>query len=655
MKFPTFTQWKQFFKILTRKEKIILLALTVSVIGSFSVLTSHFYLNNTKVVPDEKGIFVEGEIGSPRFLNPVYSESFDVDRDMVELLYSGLMKYDENGRVVPDLASDYKVSDDGKTYEFFLRDNLYWSDGQKLTADDVIYTIKIMSDPAYKSPLRARWLGVETEKISDTSLRIRLKSPYASFLETCTAKIIPQHIWQNISADNFALSPFNLEPVGSGLYQLKAVNKAKDGQIASIDLARNPRYYAKKPYIEQFTFMFFDDYESLSTAFKRGVVKGISPSTNGAAALGSQFKGADSYVFSFPRYFAAFFDANNAKTLNDAAVRQALNYATDKSEILQKDLNGEGVIVDSPILPALFNYQPPKTAYSFDLNKAQDLLEKADYRKNESGMRVKVVVKTPAFLFGKDLKKGSSADPDVKELQKCLQKEVAPELEVSGYFGPQTQAAVSSFQEKYRSEILTPSGADKPNGEALKSTRAKLNAVCFPSGDENTPLKFTISTVDQPALMSVAETLKQQWERLGIAIEVKSYDISTLERDVIKPRNYEILLFGEVLGAIPDPYPFWHSTQVIDPGLNLSLYSNSDCDKLLKEARETRDEKTREQILEAVQDQIVKDAPAVFLYNQNYYYLTSGVKGITAGLVVDPSKRFAGAENWYLKETRIWK
>lgn len=656
MKLPSFPQWKQLFKTFTIKEKISLLFLTVAVIGSISVLVSDYYYKNTRLVPEAKGQYAEGEIGSPRFLNPIYSESYDVDRDITELLFSGLTKYDENGKVVLDLARDYKISEDGKTYEFYLKENLFWSDGQRLTAEDIAYTIRIISDPAYKSPLRARWLGVEVEKISEKNIRFKLKNPYASFLETCTVKIIPLHIWQNVSADNFPLSQFNLQPVGSGPYQLARTNKTKDGKISSVDLSRNLRYYGQKPYIDELSFVFFDDYESLITAFKRGVIKGFAANSSAEKNINNSFIGINIYSFSFPRYFAAFFNPEKAKILNEQPVRQAFNYATDKKELLDKEMGGAGKIVESPMLPEFYGLNVPTTVYNYDPVKAAELFDKAGYKLDESGKRVKVVEKKPAFQFTKNMSTGSTLNPDIKELQQCLQKEVAPDLTISGNYGSKTKEAVAKFQEKYRADILDPSGISNPTGEVLKTTRAKLNEICFPTGEQHTPLKVVISTVDQPTMTKVAKTLAAQWEKAGIETEIQSFDISTLEREVIKPRNYEILLFGEVLGAIPDPYPFWHSSQKIDPGLNLSLYENKNCDKLLKEVRETLDDKTRKDKLELIQNMLNKDAPAVFLYNPDYFYLTSSeVKGIKAKMIIDPSKRFAGAENWYLKETRVWK
>jgi len=143
---------------------------------------------------------------------------------------------------------------------------------------------------------------------------------------------------------------------------------------------------------------------------------------------------------------------------------------------------------------------------------------------------------------------------------------------------------------------------------------------------------------------------------LGIAVEIHAYPASQLEKDFIKPRNYEILLFGEILEAIPDPYPFWHSSQIKDPGLNLAKYENTKADKLLEAARTTLDEETRAEKYEAFQDILIKESPAVFLYSPDYlYWIGKEIKGMNAEIIVDPSKRFANIENWYIKTHRSWK
>ncbi|MCX6723065.1 MAG: ABC transporter substrate-binding protein, partial [Candidatus Staskawiczbacteria bacterium] len=114
----------------------------------------------------------------------------DVDRTLIDLVYSGLMTYDKDGRIINDLIKSYQISDNGKTYTFQLKDNLYWQDGIPLTTNDIIYTIKTIQNSDYKSPLRANWLNVDAERISDKSFTLSLNSPYNSFLENCTIKII---------------------------------------------------------------------------------------------------------------------------------------------------------------------------------------------------------------------------------------------------------------------------------------------------------------------------------------------------------------------------------------------------------------------------------------------------------------------------------
>ena len=642
-------------RVLNRAEKIALLAFVLAALVSAWTLLNIAYLARTVLVPANKGSFTEGIIGTPRFLNPLYADSNDADRDIGQLLYSGLLAYDNNGKLTPDLVQSYTISDDGLTYEFILKDKLLWSDGQPLTSDDVLYTISAIQDPAYKSPLRGQWLGVQTEKITDTSFRLKLKNPSASFLENCTLNILPKHIWNNITADDFPLSPYNLNPVGSGPYVVKKTDRNKDGDIVSLELAPNSKYWGQKPHIQNFVFAFFGDSDSLLASFRRGIVKGFAQQLLPDPAAAS-IAGASTYSFSLPRYFALFFNSDNNKALDDIQVRQALNLATNKQEILGLALNGAGTQVDSPILPDFYHFSAPTVSYAYNVEQSQQLLDKAGYVLGADGTRAKSVNRKPAFQFTKNLASGSTLDPDVKELQKCLVTEVAPDLAVSGKFGSDTKDAVNKFQQKYHADILDPNGLTVPTGDVKQTTRDKLNAVCFPSGNQTIPLHFTLTTVDQPTLAKVAQIIKAQWQTIGVSVDVKTEDIDTLERDSIKPRNYEVLLFGEVLGSLPDPFPFWHSSQKADPGLNFSLYQNPDADKALSDARQNLDPAGRVSSLESFQNILLKDAPAVFLYDPAYVYVTSGeVKGIQGGTIADPSDRFNSVAQWYIDERRAWK
>ncbi|MDD2696880.1 MAG: ABC transporter substrate-binding protein [Candidatus Pacebacteria bacterium] len=655
-KWPTRSQWGQVFKVLTKKEKYFFFVFLLLAITSFIFLSVDLYLKNTEIRPAKGGTYTEGVVGSPRFINPVYSPAYDVDRDLTELIYSGLMKYDEEGKIIPDLVQEYNVLENGKVFEFYLKENLLWQDAEPLTADDVIFTIKTIENPSLKSPIRADWIGVKAEKISDLGVRFELKNPSAVFLENCTLKIIPKHIWEEISDQNFPLSIYNLKPIGSGPYKIKDLTQDKEGNIKSLELVNNGNYYGDQPNIPSVIFLFFNDEAELTSAFKNNQIQGFKLSSPEKYQILKRDDFID-YHLLIPRYFAVFFNPTKSKSLADAKVRIALNYGTDKEEIVNEVLLKQGKVVDSPILPNIFGFETPEKVYEFNQEKANQLLDEAGYVKKENGFREKTVNKEPAFQFKSNLQVGSQG-AEVQELQKCLAKdsEVYPDGEITGYFGSKTKEAVIKFQEKYKSEILTPSGLTSGTGSVLKSTRDKLNQLCAAPSAETLSLSFSLITVNQPNLKKVANLLKEQWKALGVNVEINTFEVSALEQEIIKPRNYEMLLFGEALEAVPDPFPFWHSSQVKDPGLNLSSYENKECDKLLEEERQTQDQEKRKTSLEKFQNLLIEDAPAVFLYSPDFLYLVSkDIKGIDAKIITDPSQRFSNIEGWYIKTKRAWK
>lgn len=626
---PSFGQWKQIFKILEKTERKIFLTLLVLALASAGFLVFDLYIKNTKVSPAFGGSYTEAIVGQPRFINPIYGETNDIDRALIGLIYSGILTYDKNGNLVADLVSDYQISSDGKTYSFQLKDNLYWQDGVALTVDDIVYTIKTIQNSDYKSPERASWLDVEIQKISDKSFTLSLRAPYNSFLETCTVKIIPEHIWKNISPENFALSAYNLQPVGSGPYMFADIEQTNTGFIKSIALKANLKYYGKVPYIPDLSFKFSDTEQKNDGKFNM-------------------------YSFALPRYFAVFFNTQKARIFSDSNISKALSYSVNKQELaenIKTNINTKVSVVDSPILPEYFGFSPPTASYEFSLEKATTLLDKSGYKDSGNGQRTKPNAKKPAFQFQSYLKIGSKGN-EVIELQGCLAKldesfKNTLQGETNGTFGTATDIAVTNFQKKYLPDT-------KPTGETGPATRKKLNELCLTPQDNSLPLKFTLLTIDQPQLVLTANLLKNYWQKVGATVEIKAVPLSELKQ-LIKQRDYDALLYGQALQSMPDLYPFWHSSQINDPGLNLPEYQNKDADQLLKEARETSDSAIKAQKYEELQDIIIKDAPALFLYSSDYaYWVPEKIKGIDTAKIIDPAKRFVNITNWYINTKRIW-
>lgn len=653
---PSKNQWRQLFKVLDKKEKKIFLACLILVIASLSFLAINFYLKNTKSVPASGGEYIEGVAGYPRFINPVYAITSDVDRDLTEIVYSGLMKHDKEGKIIPDLAKEYKILEDGRIYEFSLEENLSWSDGKPITADDILFTVKTIQNPSFKSPLRINWLGIKVEKISDFTVRFELKNPSAIFMEHATLKIMPQHIWEEITYQNFPLSVYNLKPMGSGPYKIKKISQDRNGNVKSLELSPNQNYSGNKPNISKIKFLFFENEEKLIKAFNSGQIKGFALLSSTKYKEVKQ-RGSEIHKILLPRYFSVFFNARKSNLLSEKNIRQALNYATDKNGLVNEILPENAIVVDSPVLPEIYNFDKPEKIYGFDENLANELLDKAGFEKKEDGFRYKEFNNAAGFRFKSNLVVGSQGE-EVRKLQECLAKypDIYPDADVSGVFGAKTKTTVIKFQEKYAKEILEPSGLTKGTGDVKQATRTKLNELCLSSDQTSQPLTFTLITVDQPMMIKTAEALKKQWEKIGIKLEIKTFDITYLEEEIIKPRNYEMLLLGEVLGSIPDPFPFWHSSQIIDPGLNLANYENKTADNLLERLRQILDEEKRKQTLQEFQNILIPDAPAVFLYGPNYiYFIDESVRGIDTKIITDPSKRFDALENWYTETKRIWK
>lgn len=608
-------------------------------------------MTNTEIAPSIGGLMREGAIGQPRFINPIYAESNDVDRDLVALLFSGLMKYDEKGKIVYDLATHYEIKEGGKIYELEITKSARFHDGTQLDAKDVVFTIKTIQNPDFKSPLLVKWTGVEVEKINDHRIRFTLQNAYPAFLENLTVKILPAHIWEKILPQNFPLSNYNFNPIGSGPYVFKNISKNNEGFVQNILLERNDQYYSITPKIAQIKISFYKNEDDLINNVSAGFLDTFSVSSPKNYAL---FQNFQKNSFILPRYFSLFFNPQENKHLQTKEIREALSLSIDKNEIKNNILFGEGAIVDSPFLPEIYNFENSEKK-EFNPQKAKELLIKSGFQEKDG--RITLINREQKMTFTKNLDFGSKGQ-DVENLQKCLAmfEGVYPEKEITGVFGLKTKAAVINFQNKYPDEILKPAGLKSGNGKVGKATREKLNKVCVMSPETAIPFVVTITTADDPLLVEVARNIQNQWQKIGIETKISVYDISEIKQYVIKDRKYEILLFGQILGIIPDPFSFWHSSQKSYPGLNLSNYQNKNLDKILEEIKTSADQKSVDILFKNAQKILMEDSPAIFLCNPYYVYFSSDkIKGISSGLIADPSKRFSNIQNWHINTKRVFK
>jgi peptide/nickel transport system substrate-binding protein len=168
-------------------------------------------------------------------------------------------------------------------------------------------------------------------------------------------------------------------------------------------------------------------------------------------------------------------------------------------------------------------------------------------------------------------------------------------------------------------------------------------------------LTFRLSTVDSPALVATAERVAAAWRMLGVPVNVQLYTMSDLNTNVIRPREYDAILFGEIVGRELDLFAFWHSSQRTDPGLNLALYANSRADSLLSEARSATDPKARAAMYREFASIVENDHAAVFLFAPEFIYVVSDtVRGIRLAPLTYPGERFLSVYQWYADTENIW-
>lgn len=329
-------------------------------------------------VPAHGGSFDEGIIGSPRFINPVLAFS-DADQDMTALVYSGLMKTTKEGSLELDLASNYTVSDDGLVYTFTLRDDIYFHDGEPVSVEDVFFTISKVQDDLVRSTQQSSWDGVAVRVIDNNSIEFTLPRAFGPFLENTTIGILPAHIWKNIPADQFSYSLYNIEPVGSGPYYVRSIERNASGIPTEYKLRSFNKYALGRPFIKDIRIHLFENETELLDAYKRGTVDSLYEISNRTIDQELR-KGSNVVSTSLPQSYGVFFNTDVAPVFLTREIRQALSAAIDRERIVSEVFGGYATAIANPIPPALFEAEEMTGK---NIERANALMQEAGWKKNQ--------------------------------------------------------------------------------------------------------------------------------------------------------------------------------------------------------------------------------------------------------------------------------
>lgn len=369
---PSPRQLKYLGHFIKGRERILFYLSLIIMVAGLILVGSVIYRQHIEAVPTAGGQYIEGVVGNPQYINPLYAPLNPVDADLERLIFSRLFTINAKGETVPDLVNTYELSQDQKTYTITLRE-ARWPDGSAVTIDDILFTFQLIQNPEYRSPLRSRFLGVTAEKKDDTTLAFTLTEPYGQFPSLLDFGILPNVFWEGVNPSMMPLAELNLKPVGSGPYQLKALSKTSNGTVRSYTLERNPRYYGQSPYLDEIVFKFFPSPEEMIGALNKGQLQSL-------AELPTNFKDTiiaknalDYRQLIQPQLTALFFNLTNKGVISDTNIRKALR-VVNPDTVKAADT----IAADSVLMPQQVGHT---STASLTNEEAAELLEKAGYQR----------------------------------------------------------------------------------------------------------------------------------------------------------------------------------------------------------------------------------------------------------------------------------
>ncbi len=518
-------------------------SLLVAVIIILAVIQSFWYSDSYATQTwGAGGTYTEATLGKINSLNPLFANTSS-EKTLSKLMFATLSQPDYSGHTGLGLAASIKTDESGLVWTVKLRENLKWSDGEPITNEDVIYTIKTLQTPGLNSSYSSNFTNV-TIKEADGALIFTLPTAYASFSSALNVPILPSHVLADVAPNRLLENSFSSSPVTSGAFSYNASQTIGTSGERIVYLNANPNYYRRTPLLDSFAVHAYPTVEEIATAIKSGSV---------------------------------------------TATAELL--PTDADDVVSNLISERETTISSGVF--LF------------MNLRSD-------------------------VFGdKTVRKALQTGLDMRSLRAPLADEPALDYPLTS-----NQISLSSYP-----------ALPEYNPESAKATIAALP-------EEKRSIRLV--TTNAGYFPALAENLKYQLEQLGFQVDVLT---SPANQDfvltVLRPRDYDLLLYEIELGADPDLFAYYHSSQATETGLNLSNYTNTLASDLLLAARGTMDSSVRTTKYQSFLNYWVEDAPAIGIYQVNSsYYVNRNVRSYSPeNILVSSTDRFIDVEYWATEKT----
>ncbi|MEK7682695.1 MAG: peptide ABC transporter substrate-binding protein [Chloroflexota bacterium] len=517
--------------------------------------------------PVQGGSYAEALIGRSVRLNPLLDRYNQVDRDIDRLIYGALVRFNSRGEPIPELAESFAISADASLYNFTLRGDARWHDGEPVTADDVIFTYSKLKEGGLpgSEDLQTFWQDIAIVKLDEKNVQFQLPERYAPFLDYLTVGLLPDHLLRGVSAEELIDHPFNLEPVGTGPFRFESFLEGDSGQIVGVSLTAFEEYGPGRPFLERVEFRFYEDPSAALQAYRDGQVDGIGAVTGDILDQVLIEPGLNLYSVRSPHTATVFLNTRSSDKpfLGEKEFRQALLLAVNREQLIGSILEGQGLLATSPILPGSWAHADGLDPLPYDPALAVEKLAALGWE-----LPVGAVPGTPEYV--------------------------------------------------------------RTNGEL--------------------DLSFELAYPELPLYRQIAFMLQSAWAKVGIQVELSPVSSAEILPSLLEPRRFEAVLteLDTTQLVDPDPYPFWHDSQV-ETGQNYSGYQDRNISIWLEQARITTDRIRRQELYRDFQYRFRDQAPALLLFHSVYNYAVSAeVRGARLGPIYDPSDRFADIPEWYL-------
>jgi peptide/nickel transport system substrate-binding protein len=316
---------------------------------------------------------VQGVVGHPSSITPVTART-QVDRDLVALMFRGLVRLGPGTSVLPDIASSWTVEKKGARWTFWLRRDARWHDGTPVTSADVVYTIRVLQHPDYAGALAATWAEVRATALGPYAVRFDLGDPVGGFLQAATLPLLPAHLLEDVPVAELADDEFARSPIGNGPFALVELTDSAavlEPVLPQVDSTGRPleeprpgEATIRTPRLDRLELRFFGSPDELADAFSAGEVESAADLLPADGVhVGEAVP--DVRVIRYPATTLtaiAFNQRSPGSPFADQRTRRALLAAIDREALVEDVLAGAGTMAATPIPPSSWAYDPAAAA-----------------------------------------------------------------------------------------------------------------------------------------------------------------------------------------------------------------------------------------------------------------------------------------------------